>query len=188
MKIIFLDIDGVLNCSESKSECLGYTGIDTVRIKRLKRIIEETNAKIILISFEQEIDAKHLEVEFDLQDERMYVNADSDALYQVLYNLCHNAIKFSRTGGRFTISIDSSDARKVTVSVFDEGQAISSEDLPHVFERFYKTDKSRGLDKSGVGLGLYICKTLVEAHDETISVSSVENVGTEFKFTLKKSK
>ena len=56
------------------------------------------------------------------------------------------------------------------------------------FDRFYKTDKSRGLDKSGVGLGLYICKTLVEAHDEAISVDSRENVGTEFKFTLKKSK
>ena len=162
---------------ESGDRKMNFTDFDVAEV-----------ARIILISFEQKIEEKNLEVEFDSTEDEVLAFADKDAVHQVLYNLCHNAIKFSRTGGRFTISIDSSDARKVTVSVFDEGQAISSEDLPHVFERFYKTDKSRGLDKSGVGLGLYICKTLVEAHDETISVSSVENVGTEFKFTLKKSK
>lgn len=145
-------------------------------------------ARIILISFEQQIEEKRLEVEFDTDEDEVSVLADKDAVHQVLYNLCHNAIKFSREGGRFIIKIRSDDARKVTVSVFDEGQAISKEDLPLVFERFYKTDKSRGLDKSGVGLGLYICKTLIDAHDERIFVDSTEGVGTEFRFTLKKSK
>jgi len=73
----------------------------------------------------------------------------------------------------------------VRISVFDEGQVIPKEDIPMIFERFYKSDKSRGLDKSGVGLGLYICKTIVDAHGEEIHVESRENEGTEFWFTLK---
>ena len=75
--------------------------------------------------------------------------------------------------------------KKIKISIFDEGQTISKEDLNMVFERFYKTDQSRGLDKHGVGLGLYICKTIVEAHGEEIHAQSQNEVGTEFWFTLK---
>ena len=144
-------------------------------------------ARIILISFEQKIEEKHLEVEFDAPDELM-VSADKDAIYQVVYNLCHNAIKFADEGGRFNISIAPQDLKHVKISVFNEGQSISKEDIGMVFERFYKTDSSRGLDKNGVGLGLYICKTIIDAHDERIGVESVEGVGTTFWFTLKISK
>lgn len=161
---------------ESGDRKMNFTDFDVAEV-----------ARIILISFEQQIEEKRLDVEFESDDE-VLVFADKDAIHQVLYNLCHNAIKFSNIGGRFVIKINSIDPRRVFVSVFDEGQAISSEDLPHVFERFYKTDKSRGLDKSGVGLGLYICKTLIDAHDEKISVDSQDGVGTKFSFTLKKSK
>ena len=73
------------------------------------------------------------------------------------------------------------------ISVYDQGQVISDEERKLVFERFYKTDKSRGLDKNGVGLGLYICKTIIDAHDEEIGVRSAED-GTEFYFTLKRTK
>lgn len=141
-------------------------------------------AKRILISFEQKIDAKHLEVEFDLQEERMYASADSDAIYQVLYNLCHNAVKFSGEGGLLKLSVSRMKGKKLLVEVYNEGVGISKEELQYVFERFYKTDKSRGLDKSGAGLGLFISKTIIEAHGERIWVESEYGKNCSFKFTL----
>ena len=145
-------------------------------------------ARIILISFESKIEEKNLDVAFETDEDEVLVLADKDAIHQVLYNLCHNAIKFADDGGKFIISISSYDAKNIKISVFDEGQSISKEDLPMVFERFYKTDSSRGLDKTGVGLGLYICKTIIEAHAQEIHVESEDGKGTEFWFTLKKSK
>ena len=159
---------------ESGDRKFNYTDFDVAEV-----------ARIILISFEQKIDGKRLNVEFDAENDKMPVYADQDAIHQVIYNLCHNAIKFSHDGGKFVIKIFKTENRKIRISVFDEGQSIPEEDLPMVFERFYKIDKSRGLDKSGVGLGLYICKTIVEAHGEEIMVTSKEGVGTEFSFTLK---
>ncbi len=145
-------------------------------------------ARIILISFEQKIEEKRLDVEFDAPDDEITVNADKDAIHQVVYNLCHNAIKFAGEGGKFRISIAKLDSKRVKFSVFDEGQCIAKEELGMVFERFYKTDSSRGLDKNGVGLGLYICKTIIDAHDGKIGVESTEGVGTTFWFTLKLAK
>ncbi len=142
-------------------------------------------ARVILISFEQKIDKKRLEVEFDIESENLYVWADHDAIYQILYNICDNGVKFSRDGGKYRIRILERD-RKVFVSVFNEGNGIKSEELPHVFERFYKTDKSRGLDKTGVGLGLYIAKSIIDAHNEEIWVKSKYGEYCEFIFTLKK--
>ncbi len=142
-------------------------------------------ARIILISFEQRIDGKHLDVSFETESDEIYVNADEDAIYQVVYNLCHNAIKFSKDGGRFIIRIGHNSDKKVQVSVFDEGQGIPQEERKMVFDRFFKTDKSRGLDKNGVGLGLYICKTIIDAHDEKIWVESENDESCEFFFTLK---
>ena len=141
-------------------------------------------ARLILISFEQKIDAKHLEVEFDCQEERMYVNADSDAIYQVIYNLCHNAVKFASDGGALKISITRIKGKKILVEVYNEGQGIAKEDLQYVFERFYKSDKSRGLDKTGAGLGLFISKTIIEAHSERIWAESEYGKNCSFKFTL----
>ena len=114
----------------------------------------------------------------------MPANADKDAIYQIIYNLCHNAIKFAKDGGKFRIGIERIPGKKIKISVFDQGQVISPEDAKHIFDRFYKTDKSRGLDKSGVGLGLYICKTIIDSHGETIKLESHED-GCEFWFTLK---
>ena len=114
----------------------------------------------------------------------MPVNADKDAIYQIIYNLCHNAIKFSSEGGRFVINISRISGKRIKVSIYDQGQVISAEDAKHIFDRFYKTDKSRGLDKSGVGLGLYICKTIVDAHEQEIHHEPHDD-GCEFWFTLK---
>lgn len=143
----------------------------------------------ILISFEKSIDNKHLDVEFLCDEDRMFVLADQDAIHQILYNICDNAVKFASAGGKLKMSFtwqntEGSRRRKAVVNVYNEGQGIPSEDLPFVFERFYKSDKSRSLDKSGVGLGMFIAKTIIDAHGESISVSSEYGKYCEFTFTL----
>lgn len=168
---------------------LVYTLLDISRIEAGERKFNKTvfdiceMARQILISFEQKIDAKHLDVEFNADDEHMYVYADHDAIYQILYNICDNGVKFSKEGGKYKIGIISRD-KKVFVSVYNEGQGIAKEELPLVFDRFYKSDKSRSLDKTGVGLGLYIAKTIMDAHNEEIWVKSTYGEYCEFVFTL----
>lgn len=142
-------------------------------------------ARRILISFEAKIDAKHLDVEFLCDEERMPVLADHDAIYQILYNICDNAVKFSRERGMLRVSISAIKEERVQVSVYNEGEGIAADDIPYVFDRFYKGDKSRGLDKSGVGLGLFISKTIMDAHHERIWVCSEQGRFCEFNFTLK---
>ena len=165
------------------------TLLDISRMQAGERQFTRTNfdicemARQILISFEQKIEEKKLDVEFICDKDNMTVNADKDAIYQILYNICDNGIKFANEGGKYIISIKYSQ-RKVSVSVFNEGIGIPEEDLPFVFERFYKSDKSRGLDKTGVGLGLYIAKTIIEAHNEKIYAASEYNKNCEFIFTL----
>ncbi len=144
-------------------------------------------ARLILISFEQKIEAKNLDVDFDVLDDTMLVHADKDAIYQVFYNLCDNAVKFSREQGKFRIRIGEEDEKNYRISVYNEGEGISESERAHVFDRFYKTDESRGKDKSGFGIGLYIAKTIIEGHKETIRVDSVAGEYCEFSFTLKKS-
>ena len=118
----------------------------------------------------------------------MQVLADHDAIYQILYNLCDNAIKFSNEGGVYRISItERTDIKnKIQVSVYNTGEGIAPDDVPFVFERFYKGDKSRGLDKKGAGLGLYIAKTIIAAHNEEIWVSSEHGKDCQFSITLAK--
>ena len=200
-------IDGITSGAIPPEKHEYYLGVISAEVHRLSRLVSQLLdisrlesgdrkfnyedfdvaevGRLILISFEQKIEDKKLDVEFDTDDEEMPVVADKDAIYQVLYNLCHNAIKFSKEGGKLSIKITKYGAGKVRISVFDEGQVIPEEDIHMVFERFYKSDKSRGLDKSGVGLGLYICKTIIDAHGEEIHVESREDEGTEFYFTLK---
>ncbi len=137
----------------------------------------------ILISFEQKIEEKKLQVSFDTDADHMYVMADKDAVHQIFYNICDNAVKFSREGGCYEISITAKD-RRVYVSVYNEGQGIAPEDLPYVFDRFYKSDRSRGLDKTGTGLGLFIAKTIINAHNEQIKAESEYGKWCRFTFTL----
>ena len=137
----------------------------------------------ILLSFEQKIDQKHLDVEFNCDHDNMYAYADRDAINQIFYNLCDNAVKFSRDGGKYEISITHKEG-KIHVSVFNEGEGITPEDLPFVFDRFYKGDRSRGLDKTGTGLGLFIAKTIVCAHNERIWAESEHGKWCRFTFTL----
>ncbi len=138
----------------------------------------------VIISFEQNIESKKLDVEFDCDEDNITVIADRDAIYQIMYNLCDNAVKFSKDGGLLKLSIKRIKNKKILISVFNEGQGISPSDLPYVFERFYKSDKSRGLNKSGVGLGLYISKTIIDAHGEKIWAESEFEQNCNFSFTL----
>ena len=114
----------------------------------------------------------------------MYVKADRDAIHQVLYNICDNAVKFSHEKGKLALNLTYTREKKVEVSVYNEGIGIPAEDLPYVFERFFKSDKSRGVDKLGVGLGMYITKTIMEAHGETIRVESEHGKYCRFVLTL----
>jgi two-component system phosphate regulon sensor histidine kinase PhoR len=109
------------------------------------------------------------------------VNIDKDRIRQTLVNLVHNGIKFNRPGGSVTVSAGSDD-KFITVSVADTGVGISADDLPRVFERFFKADKSR--TGGGSGLGLAIAKHTVQAHGGEISVRSTEGKGSTFTFRL----
>ena len=113
----------------------------------------------------------------------MFVSADNGKIEQVLYNLIDNAIKFSHHDSIITIETTLKN-EKVFVSVKDRGVGIPKESLGKIWERFYKSDSSRGRDKKGTGLGLSIVKDIISAHNENINVISTEDVGTEFIFTL----
>ena len=176
----------ILRLSRLVSSLLDLTKIEAGERKfnKVPMDICEMGRQIIIAS-EQRLEEKQLDVQFDADRDNMYVNADVDAIHQVLYNLCDNAIKFSKPGGKYVLSVHENGG-KVTVSVYNEGDGIAPEDLPYVFDRFYKSDKSRGLDKTGTGLGLYISRTIIEAHDEQIRVESEYGKWCRFTFSLPK--
>ncbi len=202
-------IDGINSGAIPPEKHAYYLNVISGEVHRLSRLVSELldlsrlesgerhftfsdfdiceTARLILISFEQKINQKKLDVEFLSDEDKIIVKADKDAIYQVLYNLTDNAIKFARDGEALRISIKRGDAGKVLVSVYNEGEGIPEADLPFVFDRFYKSDKSRGLDKNGVGLGLYIVKTILEAQGETVRVASEYGKNCEFVFTLTES-
>ncbi len=163
-----------LNSLDSKGY-LSRTNFD------INRTIKDTAA-----SFEGTCDAKDISFELTFSDSIQMVYADLGKIQQVLYNLIDNAIKFSHTGG--TIYIQTFLRReKVFVSVKDEGIGIPRESQKKIWERFYKSDASRGKDKKGTGLGLSIVKEIIQSHGENIDVVSTEGVGTEFIFSLPRS-
>ena len=143
--------------------------------------ITETFAQV-LISLERKITSRHLDVDARFPDNDVLVWGDPDAITQVCYNLMDNAIKFSRPGTAIGVSIVPKGG-KAWVSVRNTGETIPPEELSMIFDRFHKSDRSRSLDKEGVGLGLYIVKTILNKHKEDITVTSVDGV-TEFRFTL----
>ncbi len=199
-------VDGILDGVIPPEKHEYYLRIVSTEVKRLSRLVASLldlsriqagdrkftpapfdvceMCREILISFEQKINDKQLDVEFDCSDEELTVIADRDAIYQIAYNICDNAVKFSSEGGVLRVSVKKQKNKKALVSIFNVGQGISEADLPYVFERFYKSDKSRGLNKSGVGLGLFIAKTIIEAHGENIWVESEFGKNCCFSFTL----
>lgn len=199
-------VDSILDGAIPPDKHEYYLGVISDEVKRLSRLVTSLldisrmqagekkfnmqtfdvceTARQVLISFEQRIDEKKLDVFFDCDDDNINVYADPDAIHQVIYNLCENGIKFANEGGKYGISIKKINGKQVEVSVFDEGLGIKENELKYVFDRFYKSDKSRGLDKTGVGLGLYIVRTIIEAHGETIHAESEYGKWCKFVFTL----
>lgn len=140
----------------------------------------------VAASFEGTCRQKNVAIELVLVGDYLYVNADIGKIQQVLYNLLDNAIKFSHHDSAIKIEITEKRS-KIFVSVKDRGIGIPKDDLKLIWDRFYKSDLSRGKDKKGTGLGLSITKEIIHAHGEHINVISTEGVGTEFIFSLPKS-
>lgn len=134
-------------------------------------------------SFEGVCTPKHISIELLLMPDIILVFADKRKIQQVLYNLLDNAVKFSENESTVTVEVTVKND-KAYISVKDHGIGIPRKELNKIWERFYKSDLSRGKDKKGTGLGLSIVKEVIQAHDEHINVISTEGVGTEFIFSL----
>lgn len=163
-----------LNRFETKAALLDITSFD------INSVIKKTAA-----SFEGSCREKKISINLVFSARELYVNADMDKIQQVLYNLIDNAIKFSHSNSNIKISSEEK-GEKVFISVKDYGIGIPRDSLNRIWERFFKTDASRGKDKRGTGLGLSITKEIIQAHNENITVVSTEGVGSEFTFSLPK--
>ena len=137
----------------------------------------------VALSAEQRINDGFIELEGLSADERVLVYADPDLIHQVVYNLLDNAIKFTPQGGTIRFSVEKLGP-EAEISIWNEGEGISPEALPFVFQRFYKEDQSRGLHARGAGLGLHICKVLVNLSGGQIRVESQQGAWCKFTFTL----
>ncbi len=198
-------IDGILDGTIPPERSRHYMQIVSAETKRLSRLVrsmldisqlqdqnipEEKKTRFdltecagrTLLTFEQKILSKDLLVEVDMPEHPVYTLANEDYITQVIYNLLDNAVKFCPAGGQLGLVIREGP-EKAYVSVSNQGETIPPEELPLVFDRFHKTDKSRSQNRDGWGLGLYIVKTIVCSHGENISVSSRDGK-TEFTFTM----
>lgn len=198
-------IDGIIDGTVPSEKQGYYLEIVSKEIKRLSRMVQsmlsisrlessEFTLKTdsfdlreqvlsIVISQEQRIEEKNIEITGLDSMPAVTVNADKDLIYQVIYNLVDNAIKFVNEGGNisFALSVNASGAE---FSIKNSGAGIPRADLPFVFDRFYKLDKSRSANKNSMGLGLYIVKTIIKNHGGTIRVESKENEFTRFSFII----
>ncbi len=198
-------IDGIIDGTIDPDKQQHYLGIVHDEIKRLSRMVEsmlsisrleskEAELKLedfdfkeqvlgVVISQEQRIEQKNITISGLDSLPDVTVKADKDLIYRVIYNLVDNAVKFTNDGGHIKFVIKG-DLKKITFRIENTGRGIPQGELPYVFERFYKVDKSRSANKESTGLGLYIVKTIIKKHGGVISVSSVENRFTAFEFTL----
>jgi len=199
-------IDGILDGTippERRDHYLRIVSEETKRLSRLVRsmldisqlqkeegIPEEKKmhfdleecAGQVLITFEKKINDKKLDVDVDFPEHSVGTIANRDYVTQVIYNLLDNAVKFCPEGGTLGLKIREGGS-KAYISISNTGDTIPPEELPLVFDRFHKLDKSRSKNRDGWGLGLYIVKTIVCSHGEDISVTSKDGK-TEFTFTM----
>lgn len=197
-------VDGLLDGTIPKEEERHYLKIISSEVHRLTRLVRSmlNLAKIeagelkpnmqsfsvlepivdSLVTFESRLEEKHIDIR-GLDVDRVMLYADSDLIHQVMYNLIENAIKFVDDGGYIEFSFNPVGYMTV-ISIKNSGEGLSEEELPLVFDRFYKTDKSRGLDATGVGLGLNIVRSIIKLHNGKIMVRSVQGEYTEFVFTI----
>ncbi len=207
MTIIGGFIDGVLDGTIPQEKQTYYLKIVSSEIQRLSRLVVSmlnlskieagqinlniTNFNLskqiveTLLTFEKRIEEKYIEITGLEQLEDVFLNADEDMINQVVYNLIDNAVKFTPEEGEINFLIKE-DEESVSVAIKNTGSGISSEQLPRIFERFYKVDTSRSYDVKGAGLGLYLVKTFLELHNGSIEVSSIEGEYTQFEFNIPK--
>ena len=200
-------VDGILDGTVPPEKERQYLMTVSDEVKRLSRMVRSmlsvarieagdmklnlTNFDInelvcrTVFTFEQKIEERGLEI-MGLGSDEVYVFADNDLIHQVIFNLIDNAVKFVNDGGCISFAYKQKDGR-VFVSVRNTGAGIPQHELPRLFDRFYKTDKSRSLDKTGVGLGLYIVQTIINQHKGDLIVQSVEGEYTEFTFSVEMS-
>ena len=195
-------IDGILDGTIPPEKERKYLQIISDESRRLSRLVRRMldisqiqsqemkkedfdlceSMRLALLSMEQKITDRELDVEADIPEEPVMVEGVNDLITQVIYNLLENATKFAAPHSSLYLGL-AVHGEKAVVTVRNVGQTIPAEEIPLLFERFHKSDKSRSEDKDGVGLGLYIVKTILEQHHEHIAVTS-ENGLTTFAFTL----
>ncbi len=160
---------------------LDISQIQSLEMKKTEFDLCES-MRLALLSMEQRILQRDLDVEADIPEDSVLVLGDNDLITQVIYNLLENATKFAAPGSTLYLGLAVS-GEKAQVTVRNTGHTIPAEEIPLLFERFHKSDKSRSVDKDGYGLGLYIVKTILEQHKETIFATSEDGV-TAFSFTV----
>ena len=198
-------VDGVLDGTIPEEKADQYLQVVSAETKRLSRLVrsmldisrlqdaaipEEQRTRFdlsetvgrTLLNFEQKINDKQLQVEVTMPDYPLYTNGNMDYITQVVYNLLDNAVKFCPPEGVLGVSLREVKS-KIYVAVYNDGETIPEEELPMVFDRFHKIDKSRSENRDSWGLGLHIAKTIVCSHGENISVTSLAG-RTEFTFTM----
>jgi len=189
--------DKYLDRASKGLERLIYIVRDLDMITKLEvgdvRIETETFNIIELIEsvfdlFEMKALKKKITLAFDMDYQPIYVIADKEKILQVLTNLIVNSIKYGTEKGTTEVGIHNLIKNKIIVRISDNGEGIEKENIPRLFERFYRVDKSGSRKVGGSGLGLAIVKHVIEAHDESIYVESEFGVGSEFSFTLEKAK
>ena len=186
-----------LQKASNATDRLGYIIKDVDLITEFERGV--TNLKIekfdlcklirdLVDSFEIKMKEKGIEINYEFgNDKSIFVNADNFRITQVMSNLIVNSLNYGVENGTIEIVTKHLSKEKLLVRVIDNGQGIPEDDLPRIFERFYRVDKTRNRQEGGSGLGLAIVKHIVEAHNEIVYVESSLNVGSEFSFTLTKS-
>lgn len=197
-------VDGILDGTIPQSQQKHYLTLVSEEINRLSRMVRSMlniskyesgeikmklerfditalTVKTVLL-FEKRIGDRHVDV-LGLDTDPHYIMADEDLVQQIIYNLVENAIKFVNIGGYISFGFEEKDG-KIRVSVRNSGGGLTEEEIPRVFDRFYKTDESHGKDKTGVGLGLAIVRSIINLHGGSILVKSTPGEYTEFSFLL----
>ena len=150
-----------------------------------KSFIIQELIKDVYETLSLKISARNIKCSFKKGCEQaMTVYADKEKIKQVITNLVSNATKYGKDNGNIVASIYNTDGKHLLVEISDDGIGISEEHLPRIFERFYRTDSGRSRNVGGTGIGLAICKHIIEAHGQTIHVRSKPDVGTTIGFTL----
>ena len=183
-KYIDIIISETERLNKLTTEMLSLDSIDN-RVRRINYTRFNINKLIkdTALSFEGTCLNKGIKFILLLEGDELLVYADFGKIQQVMYNLIDNAIKFSNSNS--SIDIETTlKKEKAYISVKDHGVGISNSEISKIWQRFYKTDSSRGKDRTGTGLGLSIVREIIKAHDQKITVVSTEGVGTEFTFTL----